>query len=748
MTRKPRNALGLERLARDYASGALEPEQVLSEVYRRIEEHGLRPIWIELVPEERARALLAEARRRRERGEPLPLFGVPFAIKDNIDFEGVPTTAGCPAFRFVPATSALAVDRLIAAGAIPIGKTNLDQFATGLVGTRSPYGACPSAFDAAFVGGGSSSGSALAVAYGLVSFALGTDTAGSGRVPAAFNDLVGLKPTRGLVSTRGVVPACRSLDCVSVFATSVADARRVLDVIAGFDAEDPFSRSQESEDRFARGSEAPFSREANNRFSRTPEDRFARGSEDPLAGKAEVPPSHDAAGPFSSEADGAFSQASGATRPLGSRVRPIRRLGVPAEIDFLGNTEYARLFDEAVERARALDFELVPFDASPFVEAGSLLYGGPWVAERYAAVGAFLEAHAEEAHPVVRQIILGGRRASGADVFAGLYRLAELRRRTESTWRAVDALLFPTIVTHPTLDAVERDPIGQNTLLGRYTNFVNLLDLSAIAIPAGFTTRGLPFGVTLMGPAFSDARLCEAAERYERTVNAERRTNAGHGANAKHGVIARHEANAEHGVKARRDSNTTHGAHTTHGANAAHGVIVKHDANAEHGANVGRGVNTEHGAAVSAPSGAQRDAKVFAPREGEVLLAVAGAHLRGQPLNHELTDRGARFVQSTRSAPDYRLFALRGTTPPKPGLVRTPGYAGPGIELEVWALTPAAFGSFVAAVPPPMVIGTIELADGARVKGFLCEPFALDGALDITHLGGFRAYLAQRPSAP
>nr|PZN18736.1 MAG: allophanate hydrolase [Pseudomonadota bacterium] len=643
-------------------------------------------------PEGRARALPPGARERRERGELLPLFGVPFAIKDNIDFEGVPTTAGCPAYAFVPATSAPAVERLIAAGAIPIGKTNLDQFATGLVGTRSPYGACPSAFDAAFVGGGSSSGSALAVAHGLVSFSLGTDTAGSGRVPAAFNDLVGLKPTRGLVSTRGVVPACRSLDCVSVFATSVADARRVLDVIAGFDAEDPFSRSRESEDRFALGSQDPFSREADNRFSSS-EDRFARGSEDPLAGKAEVPPSHDAAGPFSSEADGAFSQASGATRPLGSRVRPIRRLGVPAELDFLGNTEYARLFDDAVERARALGFELVPFDASPFVEAGGLLYDGPWVAERYAAVGAFLEAHAEKAHAVVRQIILGGRRASGADVFGGLYRLAELRRRTESTWRAVDALLFPTVVTHPTLDAVERDPLGQNTLLGRYTNFVNLLDLSAIAIPAGFTTRGLPFGVTLMARAFSDARLCEAAERYERAVSAERR------------------------------------------------------ANAEHGANVGRGVNAEHGAAVSAPSGAQRDAEVVTPRDGEVLLAVAGAHLRGQPLNHELTDRGARFVQSTRSAPDYRLFALRGTTPPKPGLVRAPGHAGPGIELEVWALTPAAFGSFVAAVPPPMVIGTIELADGARVKGFLCEPFALDGALDITHLGGFRAYLAQRHSA-
>jgi allophanate hydrolase len=591
-------ALDLDTLANGYASGALDPKAVLAGVYAAIEARGKAPIWIEIVSPADAFALLERASERRARGEILPLFGLPFAIKDNIDLAGVATTAACPAFARTPNEHAVAVARLIDAGAIPIGKTNLDQFATGLVGTRSPYGVCGSAFDERYVSGGSSSGSALAVAHGLVSFALGTDTAGSGRVPAAFNNLVGWKPTRGLVSTRGVVPACRSLDCVSVFAGSVPDATRVVAVLTAFDPLDVFSRRAE-----------------------------------------------------------------------GSRP-PIATLGVPAELEFFGDSEYARLFGEAVECVRSLGVEVKPIDLEPFLAAARLLYGGAWVAERYAAVGEFIDAHPNDVHPVVREIIQGGRSVTGADGFRGSYRLAEYRRAAERTFAEVDALLIPTAPTHPTIEAVLAAPLERNSEVGRYTNFVNLLDLAALAVPFAFTPERRPFGVTLVGPAFADDAL----------------------------------------------------------------------------ARLGHALHRQSGARTFGATGAPlTDAPLTAtlPND-EVLLAVVGAHLLGQPLNHQLTSRQGKLVRSLRTAKDYRLFALAGTTPPKPGLVRTPGYAGPGIELEVWSLTRAAFGSFVAEVPPPMVIGTVELEDATRVKGFLCEPAALDGSADITAFAGWRAYLASR----
>jgi allophanate hydrolase len=585
-------------LAASFDAGTLDPADLLDLVYSRVAARGNRPIWIELVPKDSARELLERARERRKQGERLPLFGVPFAIKDNIDFRGLPTTAGCPAFAHVPREHAVPVARLLDAGAVPVGKTNLDQFATGLVGTRSPYGICTSAFDERYLSGGSSSGSALAVAHGLVSFSLGTDTAGSGRVPAAYNNLVGVKPTRGLVSTRGVVPACRSLDCVSVFAGTVSDAARVLEVLAAPDPADPYSR---------------------------------------------------------------------ANTPLPGR---ITRLGIPEQLEFFGDASYEQAFARAVARVESLGVRLVRFDLGPFLEAARLLYGGPWIAERYAAVGEFIASHVHDVHPVVRDIVLGGSSVSGAEAFRGAYRLRELARAAERTFESVDALFLPTAPTHPTVEAALADPFELNARVGRYTNFVNLLDLAAIAVPAGFTEPGLPFGVTLLGPAFSDAALAELGDRLHRAYE------------------------------------------PTFGAT---------------------GLALGDAPPYRAPLTAD-----------EVPLAVAGAHLSGQPLNHQLTNRGARLVRTARSAGDYQLFALAGTTPPKPGLVRTPGFIGPGIELEIWALTTEAFGSFVAEVPPPMVIGTTVLDDGTTVKGFSCEPAALPGSLDITAQGGWRAFLASR----
>ena len=579
------------------ALSAENAEQVLKAIYARIEELGVGPIFIELVPRETTLARLSELRARRQRGDNLPLFGVPFAVKDNFDVAGLPTTAACPAFAYRPEASAPAVQRLLDAGAILIGKTNMDQFATGLVGTRTPYGVCSSALDARYISGGSSSGSAVAVALGLVSFALGTDTAGSGRVPAAFNNVVGLKPTRGLVSTRGMVPACRSLDCASVFAGSVADAAAVLEIMSGFDANDPFSRRA----------------------------------------------------------------------PSASALPVSFRFGVPSSLEFFGNAEYERLFAATVQALQALGGIPVEIDVEPFVAAGKLLYGGPWVAERFAAVGEFIEAHAEETNPVVRGIVLAGKQPAAHELFRAEYRLQELRRQTEPTWQKIDALLLPTAGTHYTIDEVSKEPLVLNANLGRYTNFVNLLDLSGLALPAGFTEKRLPFGVTLLGPAFAEQTLCAIGGRLQASL----------------------------------------------------------------GLRVGA---TEHEVLRAAEAESV---------DGSIHLAVAGAHLSGMPLHHELSTRDAKLVRTCRTSAEYELYALS-TVPPKPGVVRRPGLAGSGIELEVWALAPEAFASFVANVPAPMVIGTVTLDDGSSVKGFLCEPYALEGSRNITSFGGWRAFVKSR----
>lgn len=570
-----------------YQRGTLTPSTVAELVLARAaaaDAQGHTGIWIDPPDAER---LLSEARGLEARGptaRALPLYGVPFAVKDNIDVAGRPTTAACPAFAYTADRDAFVVARLRAAGALFVGKTNLDQFATGLVGVRSPYGVPTNPFDGRFIVGGSSSGSAAAVARGLVSFALGTDTAGSGRVPAAFTNLVGLKPSPGLLSTRGVVPACRSLDCVSVFAPDVATARMVGQVAAAFDAADPFSR-----------------RAADTVSLSVPDAvRF--------------------------------------------------QFGVPraADLDFLGDDEARRLFAEAVARLMDAGGHAREVSLAPFFAVAQLLYDGPWIAERWAAVGAFAEAHPDALLPITRQIIEKGSRLSAADAFRGRYELAALAREVESAWAHVDALLVPTTPTIFSLADVAASPLETNTQLGRYTNFVNLLDMAGVAVPAGFRKDGLPLGVTLLGPWGSDARLLDLAARAQ------------------------------------------------------------------------------------------------APMEpATVRLAVVGAHLSGFPLNYQLTDLGAVRVAVTRTAPLYRLFALPGTTPPKPGLVRAPSAdAGAAIDVEVWQMPRAQLGSFFRNVLPPLSIGTLVLEDGSAVLGFLCEAYASTGARDITTYGGWRRFLA------
>jgi len=535
----------------------------------------------------------------------LPLYGVPFAIKDNIDLAGVPTTAGCPEYAYVPERSAFVVQRLIDAGAVPLGKTNLDQFATGLVGARSPYGACGNAFDPAYVSGGSSSGSAVAVALGQVSFSLGTDTAGSGRVPAGFNNLVGVKPTRGLLSASGVVPACRTLDTVSIFALDAADASRVLEVVAEHDSEDP----------------------------------YARPDQVPQLGLAGIPES-------------GF------------------RFGVPAsgQLQFFGDHDYASLFGESVERLRSLGGEPVEIDFAPFLAAARLLYEGPWVSERYAAIRSFFDARPEALFDVTREIIGGGREPRAVDAFEAQYRLQALRIQTESVWDQVDLVLTPTACTIPTIAAVEAEPVRVNSNLGHYTNFMNLLDLCAVAVPSGFRADGLPFGVTLFAPAFRDRELLPIGDRLQRAA----------------------------------------------------------------GLPLGATGRPQHDRLPLAPDGRH-----------QIPVAVCGAHMSGLPLNHQLTDRRARLIRATRTAPEYRFYALPGGPPERPGLVRVDS-GGAAVEVEVWAVPADRFGSFVAGIPAPLGIGRVRLEDGSEVPGFLCESVAIAGATDITDLASWRRFLATR----
>jgi len=443
------STLSIGELLKGYRAGRLTVGGVIDHVLNRVAQAAERHVWISHLPRE---TVLAYVRALESKSpDSLPLYGVPFAIKDNIDLEGVVTTAACPDYGYMPKASAHTVQRLIQAGAIPIGKTNLDQFATGLVGTRSPYGACKNSIDPDYISGGSSSGSAVAVATGLVSFSLGTDTAGSGRVPAAFNNIIGLKPTCGRLSTTGVVPACRSIDCVSIFALTADDAARVCAVAEGFDRADAYSR-------------------ASGRATREP------------------------------AVSGAF------------------KFGIPRaeQLEFFGDNEYAQLFFDSVKRLERLGGECVEIDFAPFRTAARLLYNGAWIAERYDAVGEFIERNPESVHAITRQLILASNSLSAADAFRSFHKLADARRAADEAWGDIDVLVTPTAGTIYQIGDVEFDPIKLNSNLGYYTNFVNFLDYAAVAAPAGFREDGMPFGITFVGQAWSDAALLRLADRFHR----------------------------------------------------------------------------------------------------------------------------------------------------------------------------------------------------------------------------------------
>ena len=584
------------------------PSRLFGSLAERIDTVGYPEIWISRVSRT---DLLSEAEKLddalRKHGEQvlnhMPLFGLPFAVKDNIDVEGMQTTAACPSFAYMPRASAYVVQKLQAEGAILIGKTNLDQFATGLVGTRSPYGVVRNAINSDYVSGGSSSGSAVAVALQLVSFTMGTDTAGSGRVPAGFNGIVGLKPTRGLLSTRGVLPACRTLDCVSIFAQNVQDAWRVLHTTAGFDDEDAFSQNI-----------------------------------------------------------------------IQSGVRRNGyRVVVPDILEFYGDTSAQTAFSDAMTQVAKLpnvEIKTIPF--FPFIEAGKLLYQGPWVAERRAAIGSLFDKQPQKIEPTVRNIVAQADKFNAVDTFKAGYRLAELRREAERLMKETDFLVVPTAPTIPTIAAVNAEPIARNSELGYYTNFVNFLDLAALSIPASVRSDGLPAGITLIGRCGSDHLLAAAGEVLQAEFD-------------------------------RLDT-----------------------------------TRVQYGGSYSVVT----DPLPYA--ESTVQVAVVGAHLEGQPLNWQLLERGARKLLSTSTSKNYRLYALPDTVPPKPGLARVMEN-GDAIELELWEIPQRNFGSFVAEIPAPLGIGSVQLSDGRYVKGFICEPWALNGAQDISFHGGWRSYLASQP---
>jgi len=590
----------LAQILTAHRSGTLALTDTIEAVYSAIASADDPAMFIAL----RAKAeVLAEAKTLQAAGKTdLPLYGIPFAVKDNIDVAGLPTSAACPAFVHDVTEDATSVARLRAAGAIVIGKTNLDQFATGLVGVRSPYGVPKNAMKEGLVPGGSSSGSAVAVARGIVPFSLGTDTAGSGRVPAGLNNIVGLKPSLGLIPNTGMVPACRTLDCTSVFALTAEDALLVASVMSGVDGKDSLARPL------------------------------------PLGPLQAVPPGL------------------------------IFGVPKPEQREFFGSKDAQAAYETGLKLAEGLGIKLVDIDMTPFYATAQLLYDGPWVAERTAALGDMITKTPEVLHPVTRAIVEKGLSVSAVDTFTALYKLADLKALAYASLEGLDGLLLPTAPRAYTVKELEAEPILCNSRLGTYTNFVNLLDLCGFAVPSMIAGDGTPYGVTFLAKAGKDALLASIAAAVQRA----------------------------------------------------------------------------NGLTLGATGFACPPLPVFsitaAPHE--YAIAVVGAHLSGQPLNHQLTSLGGRLLEAGTTSADYRFYALGGGGVARPGLVRVEKGQGVPIKLEVWALPFDKAARFIAQIPAPLGIGTVILFDGRTVQGFLCEPEALKDATDISHFGGWLAYRA------
>jgi allophanate hydrolase len=592
--------LRLDSVRAAYLDASQTPRQLILAL--RDKAAALNPdyhLFIHLLSDDELEPYLAALETREIKD--LPLYGVPFSIKDNIDLAGIPTTAACPDFAYTPERSATIVEQLIALGAIPIGKTNLDQFATGLNGSRSPYGACPNSVNMDYPSGGSSAGSSLAVALGVSSFALGTDTAGSGRVPAALNNLVGMKATKGLISTAGVVPACRTQDCVSTFTATASEASQLLALTTRLDPRDEYSRQN---------------------------------------------PSWNDASAF-------------------GKLRPFR-FGVPRaeNLEFFGCIQGPLLFGDAIDKLTAMGGEAVTLDLSPFLEAASLLYEGPWVAERYSVAGDLMETNPQAVLPVIRAVLAKAPAVTAVQTFRAQYRLQALKAQCDRLMEGLDCVLTPTIGRPVTNAELQAEPVLRNSELGYYTNFINLLDYAAIAVPSAFMDNGMPWGITLFGRAFTDQYLLSLAQALQ--------------------------------------------------AETALPLIGGQRLNAI--------------------------APVNPARSDMARLVVCGAHLDGLALNWQLKQRGGRLIESTLSSADYQLYALAGGPPFRPGMVRV-AKGGVAIAVEVWELPSLELGSFLTGIPAPLGLGKVQLADGRWETGFICEAYGLEGATNISHLGGWRAYL-------
>lgn len=564
-----------------YRDGSLTPQQLCADIRQGIDELNDNPIFIHALTADEQQPFIDALNKQSI--DDLPLYGIPFAIKDNIDLAGIPTTAACPDFSYTPTQSAFVVDLFIQAGAIPIGKTNLDQFATGLVGTRSPYGAVKNPINPDYISGGSSSGSAVAVAEGLACFSLGTDTAGSGRVPAALCELIGVKPSRGLLSVQGVVPACLSLDCVSIFTVNNDDAETLLSISAKENTDDPWSRSASE-----------------------------------------------------------------------TMQRNIKRIGVPSQLEWYGDELAKQAFEQTLSTIRDKGMDIVEIDFTPFSQAAQLLYQGPWVAERYAAIEAFFTRHADRLIDVTQTIIGGAVNHTAVDGFNAMYALQAFKKKADAVLAEVDAILTPTTPSIYTINEVMDNPIQLNTQLGHYTNFMNLLDYSALAIPGARRSDDLPAGVTLFADAFRDNDLLNWSK------------------------------------------------------------IILDDAS---------------------------DDEI---PEGWMDVVVCGAHMSGLALNHQLLEREGLMIAQTTSSEHYRLYALPGGPPFRPGMIRDEEN-GAAIDVEVWRLPQKHFGSFMLGIPQPLGIGRVELANGDWKNGFICEGYAAADAKDITSLKSWRAFMATKP---